>query len=216
MKQLRIFFPTATIALGDTKIRYLGFFFNNKFPNDNLMFNLLIERFRNKAIMLKSLGLFSIYIIPESSRISYLGIIRATISPFLPSLYLNIDNIKRLVKEENELLAKALKQFKKNNNIIIKLILGIEPNILFAFRIILIWVAKRLTKVIDGYNRCSGMVSMLTAKNSRTNDNAETWANVDTTSAPTVSTIGDIPGADSRIVLSKPLFVRVFSLRINA
>jgi hypothetical protein len=58
---------------------------------------------------------------------------------------------------------------------------------------------------IDNYNRCSELFSMMVAKDSRTNSNAEAWGDVDTYSAPTVDTISGIPGGDARTVLFKPL-----------
>ena len=53
---------------------------------------------------------------------------------------------------------------------------------------------------IENYDRCSEMFSMLTSKHSRTNDNAEAWSDVDIASTPTTTTIGGIPGGDSRTV----------------
>ena len=58
---------------------------------------------------------------------------------------------------------------------------------------------------IDNYNRCSELFPMMVAKDSRTNQNAEAWGDVDTYSNPTEASISGIPGGDSRTVLFKPL-----------
>ena len=117
------------------------------------MIRIIIQNMGYRWASLVKKGMFGEHIYPESGRISYLAIIRSNITPFIPSVHFGIDDLNNLCMLENNILKKAIKQPISSSNTLTHLLLGIEPIAFFIFKILLKWMAKRITEISIGYKQ---------------------------------------------------------------